>query len=66
MHRYAGQVAGLPGRILACAIGLIIAILSITGVYVWWKKRVLRVARRRAVKVALQLPMATGNTHAVE
>ena len=31
---------GLPYRIFVCAIGLVIAMLSVTGVYIWWKKRV--------------------------
>lgn len=44
---HSGQVAGLPGRILICVAGLVIAILSVTGVYIWWKKRVPRVTRRR-------------------
>ena len=30
---------GLPYRILVCALGLVVAMLSGTGVYIWWKKR---------------------------
>jgi uncharacterized iron-regulated membrane protein len=30
---------GLPWRIFACALGLGIVVLSVTGVYIWWKKR---------------------------
>ena len=30
---------GLPLRILVCALGLVITALSVTGVYIWWKKR---------------------------
>lgn len=39
------NVFGLPYRIFVCALGLVIVMLSITGVYIWWKKRM---ARRRA------------------
>ena len=34
-----GTVFGLPYRILACALGLVVAMLSGTGVYIWWKER---------------------------
>jgi uncharacterized iron-regulated membrane protein len=34
-----GNVFGLPYRIFVCMLGLAIAMLSVTGVYVWWKKR---------------------------
>ena len=34
-----GNVFGLPYRIFVCILGLIITMLSITGVYIWWKKR---------------------------
>ncbi len=33
------NVFGLPYRILVCVLGLVVAMLSITGVYIWWKKR---------------------------
>ncbi len=33
------RVFGLPYRIFVCALGLVIAMLSATGVYIWWKKR---------------------------
>ena len=42
---HSGRILGLPGRILISVMGLVIAMLSITGVYLWWKKRN---ARRRA------------------
>ena len=32
-------VFGLPYRIIVCAIGIIITLLSVTGIYLWWKKR---------------------------
>lgn len=45
---HSGQVFGLPGRILICMTGLAVAMLSITGVYIWWKKRQPRIARARS------------------
>jgi uncharacterized iron-regulated membrane protein len=42
---HTGQIAGLPGRILVCISGVVVALLSVTGVVVWWKKRVGRRAR---------------------
>ncbi|MGO9768905.1 MAG: PepSY-associated TM helix domain-containing protein [Roseiarcus sp.] len=32
-------VFGLPYRVFVCALGLVITMLSATGVYIWWKKR---------------------------
>jgi len=32
-------VWGLPYRIFVCVLGLVVAMLSVTGVYIWWKKR---------------------------
>jgi uncharacterized iron-regulated membrane protein len=46
-----GDVFGLPYRIFVCVLGLVIAMLSVTGVYIWWKKRKARMlskARRGA------------------
>ena len=45
---HSGQVAGLPGRILICVTGLVVAMLSFTGVYIWWRKRAPRTSRQRA------------------
>lgn len=47
---HSGQILGLPGRILICATGLIVAALSITGIVIWLKKRqgYQRTAVRRA------------------
>lgn len=44
---HSGRILGLPGRILIAVMGVVIAGLSVTGVYIWWKKRVGRVARGR-------------------
>ncbi|WP_400769059.1 PepSY-associated TM helix domain-containing protein [Methylosinus sporium] len=42
------SVFGLPYRIFVCALGLVIAMLSVTGVYIWWKKRAARKAHSTA------------------
>lgn len=44
-----GNVFGLPYRVFVCVLGLVIAMLSVTGVVVWWHKRR---ARRRAQAVS--------------
>ncbi|MDQ0507001.1 PepSY-associated TM helix domain-containing protein [Xanthobacter agilis] len=36
---HSGRILGLPGRILIAAMGGLIAMLSVTGVAVWWMKR---------------------------
>ena len=33
------RVFGMPYRLFVCALGFVIALLSGTGVYIWWKKR---------------------------
>jgi uncharacterized iron-regulated membrane protein len=40
------DVFGLPYKIFVCALGLVIAMLSVTGVYIWWKKRKARRFRK--------------------
>ena len=47
---HSGRILGLPGRILISLMGLVVAMLALTGVYIWWKKRKARLAsagRRR-------------------
>ncbi|MEQ1912759.1 MAG: PepSY-associated TM helix domain-containing protein [Vicinamibacterales bacterium] len=36
---------GLAYKVLVCALGLIVAMLSVTGIYIWWKKRRVRKSR---------------------
>ncbi len=54
------DVFGLPYRIFVCALGLAIALLSVTGVYIWWKKRQARrlsaSRRRKAADAAIWSP----------
>ena len=44
---HSGRIAGLPGRIIISIIGIAVAMLSITGVVIWWKKRKARATSRR-------------------
>ena len=39
LHFGAVAIGGLPYRIVVCLMGLVVALLSITGVWIWWKKR---------------------------
>lgn len=39
---HSGQIAGLPTRILVSAAGLVLAILSATGIAIWWRRRPFR------------------------
>ncbi|WP_445492018.1 siderophore utilization protein FsrB [Rhodopseudomonas sp. RCAM05734] len=43
---HSGRIAGLPGRILISLMGLVVAVLSVTGVVIWWRKRRARVRVR--------------------
>lgn len=36
---HSGRILGIPGRILISVMGLVVAMLSVTGVYLWLKKR---------------------------
>jgi len=48
---HSGRILGVPGRILISMMGLVVAMLSITGVVIWAKKRRARLmAASRAVQ----------------
>ena len=36
---HSGRILGLPGRIAISAMGLVVAMLSVTGAYIWRRKR---------------------------
>ena len=36
---HTGRIIGLPGRVLMSALGLVVAMLSVTGVLLWARKR---------------------------
>jgi uncharacterized iron-regulated membrane protein len=42
---HSGRIIGVPGRVLMSAMGVVIAMLSVTGVLIWWRKGA---ARRHA------------------
>lgn len=35
---HSGRILGLPGRILISVMGLVVAMLSVTGIVIWWRK----------------------------
>jgi uncharacterized iron-regulated membrane protein len=47
---HSGRILGLPGRILISFMGIVVAMLSVTGVIIWWRKR----ASRRVVALQRQ------------
>lgn len=55
---HSGRILGLPGRILMSIMGLVVAMLSVTGVVIWWRKRAARVSvRRKAALPAVPRPV---------
>jgi uncharacterized iron-regulated membrane protein len=44
---HSGRILGLPGRILVSLLGLAVAVLSVTGVVIWARKRAGRVTSAR-------------------
>lgn len=36
---HGGRILGFPGRVLIAVLGLAIAVLSVTGVVIWWRKQ---------------------------
>jgi len=55
-------VFGLPYRIFLCVLGIVIAMLSYTGVYIWWRKRKTRVLVSAKVRAAAPaLPPASAS-----
>lgn len=40
---HSGRILGLPGRILISLMGLVVAVLSVTGLIIWWRKRLARI-----------------------
>ncbi len=46
---HTANVFGLPYRIFVSFLGVLVAMFSVTGVYIWWKKRAARVLHARSV-----------------
>jgi uncharacterized iron-regulated membrane protein len=53
---HSGRIAGLPGRIFVSALGLVVAIVAVTGVIIWLRKRRARLALRRHTKPVADRP----------
>lgn len=49
---HSGRILGWPGRILVCLSGLLVAMLSVTGVVIWNRKRRAKILPRRHRKIA--------------
>lgn len=49
---HSGRIAGIAGRIAVSALGIVIAMLSVTGICIWVKKRSARVRAARGVRTA--------------
>lgn len=47
LHFGAVRAGGLAYRCFVCVFGLAVALLSVTGVWIWWKQRHARAARRQ-------------------
>jgi uncharacterized iron-regulated membrane protein len=62
---HSGRIAGLPGRIFISAMGLVVAMLSVTGVVIWYRKRRARKAtagRSSSRGLASRRPAQLGDT----
>ncbi|MBP5090828.1 PepSY domain-containing protein, partial [Pseudomonas chlororaphis] len=35
---HGGRIIGFTGQVLIAVLGLVIAVLSVTGIYIWWRK----------------------------
>lgn len=47
---HSGRILGLPGRIFISFMGALVAMLSVTGVVIWMRKRKARVVQKRKVR----------------
>ncbi|CAJ0877153.1 hypothetical protein AMST5_02852 [freshwater sediment metagenome] len=54
---HTANVFGLPYRIFVSLFGLALIMLSITGVYIWWKKRAARKAHERRAALSAGVDM---------
>jgi uncharacterized iron-regulated membrane protein len=54
---HSGRILGLPGRILISLMGIVVAMLSVTGVIIWWRTRASRAvatSRQAATKFGVR------------
>lgn len=57
---HSGRILGLPGRILISLMGVLVAMLSVTGVVIWARKRKARLQQRKRVTTAERKPAPAG------
>lgn len=50
---HSGRIAGVAGRVAISALGIVIAMLSVTGICIWVKKRSARVRAARSARSAV-------------
>jgi uncharacterized iron-regulated membrane protein len=48
---HSGRIAGLPGRVFVSCMGLLVALLSATGIVVWFKKRAARIGQKATLRM---------------
>lgn len=53
---HSGRILGLPGRIAISVMGLVVAMLAVTGAYLWWRKR-----RSRTIPAAQRTALTRNN-----
>ena len=51
---HSGRILGLPGRIIISIMGLVCAVLSVTGVVIWYRKRAARIRQKLKASGAVQ------------
>ena len=63
---HSGRILGLPGRILISIMGVVVAMLSVTGIIIWWRKRRARIFARKQQSQYLpsELSAKIANTNA--
>lgn len=55
---HSGRIAGVPGRVFLSFMGLVVALLSATGIVIWLKKRAGRIGRRVAARQPAGVPVS--------
>lgn len=53
---HSGRILGMPGRILMSIMGLVVAVLSVTGVVIWARKRRVRHGADQRGTAAVRMP----------
>lgn len=48
---HSGRIAGVWGRAFICFMGLLVTAVSITGLVIWWRKRLARLSSRARAPV---------------